>query len=229
MNHARTLTVTSRHGLSNRLRVLLSGSVLAQHTARAFAMLWPPTSGCAATFPQLFQNGWNVKDECAPANVKELDLTLQMWSEFPDLTASPAPALFVAYYGWLFEPRLYAQHAALMQRCANLMNELEPLPEIQHRIILQREQFRAPVIGVHLRRGDFVDYHPDVSNTLEFAIRAVEHFLERAADAQIFYAPMMAHPGTARANGCVIWASARNLANAAPFPNLPSWAEMCRA
>lgn len=177
-------------------------------------MLWPPTSGCAATFPQLFQNRWNVKDECAPVNVKELDLTLQKWSEFPDLTASPAPALFVAYYGWLFEPRLYAQHAALMQRCANLMNELEPLPEIQHRIILQREQFRAPVIGVHLRRGDFVDYHPDVSNTLEFAVRAVEHFLERASDAQIFLCTNDGAPAHRPRQRSVIWASARNLANA---------------
>jgi hypothetical protein len=58
----RTLSVTVWAGLANRLRVLLSGMVVAAASKRGFVLLWPRTRDCAASFDELFTNAWPVRE-----------------------------------------------------------------------------------------------------------------------------------------------------------------------
>lgn len=183
----RTLTILSRHGLANRLRMLVSGLVIARASNRRLTMFWTPSRACGCTFSALFQNQWDVKNEHAPEHVAWLDLGKLKTHEFPDLLASADSDLAIKYYGWLIQPALFPHHANLFQHCAKLFTQLEPLPEIQARIDAFRKQFfHAPVIGVHLRRGDFVWAHPESTNNLHAAIRTVEHYLAHTPNALIF-------------------------------------------
>jgi hypothetical protein len=200
----RTLTVITDTGLSNRLRVLLSGIVLADATQRHFRMLWTPDRNCGCTFDQLFSNHWNVENAYWDDDKSVWDLRRGTWQSFPDLTLVQKPALVLNYYSWLIKPRLYPQHAALETRCMALMNELEPLPALMQKIrAFQRAHFGRKMIGVHLRRGDFHHARPDVVANEAVAMQAVDEWLERAPDAGIFlctddgaYRPRDAEPYT---------------------------------
>lgn len=187
MSQTRALVLISHQGLCNRLKVLLSGLVVAETTHRAFTMHWTPTRTCAARFDQLFQNAWNITPERAAFADDALDFSLTPWDKFPDLLASTKPNLKIQHFGWLLRPALYPHHAPYMAQCAKKFVELEPRVEIQERIeSFQQQFFRARMVGVHLRRGDFVTARPNVVNNLSGAMDALERFLAQAPNAGIF-------------------------------------------
>ena len=184
---ARTLTLNAPYGLANRLRMLISGQVIAEESKREFTLYWPPTRHCGCAFEELFQNAWHVKSEPPPADHRLVNLGERKWREFPDLLASSEPHLAITHYDWLLQPALYPYHAQHFPRCIELFFQLEPIPAIQTQVHEFRERFfRTPMIGVHLRRGDLGAAHPDAMNNTKVAMRAVEQFLARAPDAKIF-------------------------------------------
>lgn len=182
----RSLTVTCHLGLCNRLRVLLSGKIIAQVTRRDFTMLWTPTVGCGCAFDQLFQNDWNVRGALPSEQVQWFDATRLPLRAFPDLLASDEAQLAVEANGWMFRPTLYAGHAALQEQARGLTCELAPVPSIAREIETFREQnFRDTMIGVHLRRGDFLRWRPDAVGNLETTFQVVDHWLGNAPGAGI--------------------------------------------
>jgi hypothetical protein len=182
----RSLTVTCHLGMCNRLRVLLSGKIIAQATRRDLTMLWTPTVGCGCAFDQLFQNDWNVRSDILPEQYHWLDGTRLPLRAFPDLLASAEPQLAVEANGWMFRPTLYPAHVALEQQARELTCELTPLPSIAQEIETFREQnFRDTMIGVHLRRGDFLRWRPDAVGNLSATFQVVDRWLDRAPAAGI--------------------------------------------
>lgn len=180
----RALTVTCHLGLCNRLRVLLSGKAIAQATQRAFAMRWVPTVGCGATFDQLFQNDWNVRADIELEQYQWLDTTGLALHAFPDLLAASEDRLAIENNGWMLRPTLYPAHVALEQRCREFMQELAPLPQISEQVeIFRAHNFRATMIGVHLRRGDFMRWRPDTVGNMEASFRVIDNWLDAAGDA----------------------------------------------
>jgi hypothetical protein len=182
----RTLTVYCRAGLSNRVRVLISGLALAEATSRRFRMLWARTHSCGAPFRELFASDWPVFD------VDAVDPTLaayrgDAWSHraASDLLAGGEPEVAVGLNSWLVPPdprRRPVQYA----RYRELLEELTPQATLRERI----EEFRArhfhpPVIGVHLRRGDFLRMRPEVADNTQAALAAVDRFLASAPHARI--------------------------------------------
>jgi hypothetical protein len=181
----RTLDIVSHQGLGNRLRMLISGMAIAEASDRYLTMYWNSTRACGCVFPQLFQNHWNVKNEQIP-NAPWIRPEQGTWQEFPDLLESSEPSLFVQYYGWLLQPNLYPHHARLVPRCVELFSCLELAPELDARVQTFRQQFfRAPVIGVHLRRSDFIWTFPNSTNNLNAAFDAVENYLAQAPNALV--------------------------------------------
>lgn len=199
---ARTLTVTSNAGLCNRLRVLLSGKVVAGATRREFAMLWQPDRVCAATFDQVFENEWNVGDDVEFDERHEIEFSHYAWNEIPDLLRAPQDHLFVRHFGWVYQPTRHAHHAALEPAVRALMLALSPVPTLQARIKSFREtHFRPKMIGVHLRRGDLVRWRPDTAGDLTPTMQTIDAWLDESPDAGILVctddgAP---HPYTGRA------------------------------
>ena len=179
------LTVYANSGLCNRLRVLFSGMAIAQATGRRFAMRWQ-TNLKTSFFDRLFQNEWNVRANVPLDGRRTIDLMTRPWRIFPDLTQMQDDWLIVGNYGWLIRPARYAHHAALLAQCASYMQDLKPVPALQERIdTFRANYFRPRMIGVHLRRGDFLLYRPDVVNNLAPTMETVDRWLGESPDAGI--------------------------------------------
>ena len=185
----RTLTVYCNGGLGNRLKVLLSGMVLAETTGRHFQMLWPRTPACVASFHSLFVNAWNV---IAPEQNQLDGLPYYpgwLGPELPDLLAETAPHLIVGHTSWLLRPALYPPHILLEARCKQLYQELCLVPELSARVEEFRSRhFRPVMVGVHVRRGDFIEQRPDAAGSAITTLAAVDRFLETSPAAGIFLA-----------------------------------------
>lgn len=187
--NARTLTVFCATGLSNRLYVLTSGMAIAAATGRAFRMLWPRTQACGAAFQELFANDWPVET----VDVKVLAKRPYAWSlhqpDPPNLRAAAEDDIVLGSHRTLVRPDLFPDHAALTESCLAGFRRLQPIPAIAETAARFRTQhFRPTMIGVHLRRGDFMQVRPDLMANTPQAIAAVETALAHLPEAGIFLA-----------------------------------------
>ncbi|MBK8050881.1 MAG: hypothetical protein IPK16_29540 [Anaerolineales bacterium] len=229
---ARTLTVFAHTGLSNRIYVLISGLALAAATGREFRMLWPRTPACGAAFHELFANEWPVEEVDAKA-IKDLPYA---WTRHnprpPDLLASTDNNVVLGSHQTLVRPDLYPAHAALVEPCLAWFRQLQPATEVAASVEAFRSQhFRATMIGVHLRRGDYVTLRPDLLDNTAAALAAVEAALQRLPQAGIFLATDDGAPGldgrslpgegvrerfTHQFGARVVWTTPRSLDRCAP-------------
>lgn len=183
---SRALDVYSGDGLCNRLLVLLSGHALAEASGRVFGMDWHLKDTCSCPFDQLFQGEWRVRPTHTFDAAQWRDLRFLPPAEFPDLLQSADPVLRVRHHLSLIQPQLYPRHIALQERVRELFQSLEPIPCIRaHVESFRAAHFRSPMIGVHLRRGDFDHSRPDVVNNLAGAFAAVDRYLDLAPGAGI--------------------------------------------
>ena len=125
INQDKTLTAFCPLGLSNRLRVLLSGLALAEAAGRRFTMLWPITPACAAPFADLFANDWPVQTVDAAA-LKDLSYVSGWFGELPDLLIDHNPHLVIGHPSWLIRPGQFSAHDRLLDRCRSLLAGLQP-------------------------------------------------------------------------------------------------------
>lgn len=203
----RTLTVGCRHGLANRLRVLASGLAWERLTGRRFTLLWPTSAACAAPFDQLFMP--------VPAVQPADDAEVRRLSPFGgyvhptifDIGMADAPDLRLRTPGWLVPPRLSpvtvailrwlpgspapftAQHADVMREAANCLAALRPVPSIQARIdAFTAAHFRTPMVGLHIRRGDFGTARSDGGLNINAVLSATRALLRRLPEAGVFIA-----------------------------------------
>ena len=180
-----TLTLFCPSGLANRLRVLVSGRALAEASGRTFRMLWPRTPVCSAGFHELFANDWPVTDvDHLDRNLRAHRVTSWLPGQPPVSVSDPRPDIVLGVSGWLIR---IDSPSALRARCAELLAELSPLTALQDQIEAFRwRHFRPTMIGLHLRRGDFLLKRPDVAGNTREALEALDRFLEQGPDAGVF-------------------------------------------
>ena len=107
--------------------------------------------------------------------------------ELPDLLAETVPHLIVGCASWPLRPALHPTHAPLEAHCMKLSQELRLVPDLSAQVeAFQSRHFRPVMVGVHVRRGDFVDQRPDVTGDTTKVITAVDRFLELYPSAGIF-------------------------------------------
>lgn len=183
---ARSLTVACWAGLGNRLRLLISGMAVADASERQFTMLWPRTRDCSAGFSDLFVNDWPVQEVSLDA-VKDMPPYLGYYCPpLPDALTSPEPHMAILTPHALLAPAYSQAHAALMPRAAETMAALQLRPALAAQVAeFQATHFRRPMIGVHLRRGDFNYYALNVARNLDSSYLAVDTLLRRWPDAGI--------------------------------------------
>jgi hypothetical protein len=174
------------YGLANRLRVLLSGMVVAEATEREFAMLWPRTRACAALFDELFSVSWNVHPAEVDVCRRTPSVSQQCRQHSPGWLVNIEPHLAFQDVNWLYAGIPGFNRSELDRRAAALLAQLEPRPELRMQVeAFVAERFRPAMIGVHLRRGDFMRVRKDVAANSRAALAAVERYLDRAPDAGI--------------------------------------------
>ena len=182
----RTLSVCCFSGLANRLRVLISGLAVAEATGRLFKCFWPRTEAGGALFSELFESALDVVGEEPP--------DIRSWTVYggwfdppvPDLMHSSATHLQISTSDWLIRPRSYPAHVALGLRGATTLSGLRPSAYVQSQVeAFRAANFRPTMIGVHLRRGDFIRAQPGSAANTAQAMAAVAGQLERLPDAGI--------------------------------------------
>ncbi len=173
-------------GLCNRLRVLTSSLALAEASGRSLQMLWPTSSECTASFQSLFTNDWPVIDR-RPHQLPHADrIRTYDDHEIPDLLTSDEAELYVGAYSWLLQPIQFAHHTAAFKRTQEIFRQLRPTPAIQHAVDdFRNAHFRSRMIGVHLRRGDFMHLRPDLSGNTPEAFAEIDRILSLDPDAGI--------------------------------------------
>jgi hypothetical protein len=181
----RTLTAFCPLGLSNRLRVLLSGLALAEAAGRRFTMLWPITPACAAPFADLFAGDWPVETVDTAALVG-LPYVSGWFGILPDMLAARDQRLVIGHPTWLIRPGQFPGHDSLLDRSQALFARLQPVAPIQQAVDEFRQyHFRPAMIGVHLRRGDHLRGRPDAASNTAQACAATDQFLRESPDAGI--------------------------------------------
>ncbi len=228
-----SLTVACYGGLSNRLRVLLSGVALAEATGRRFTMLWPVRPTCGAPYEALFENAWGVvTQKPSPPEAAWLPaLGGDMGRDWFDIATAPQPEIAVSSTTWLVEPDFCPSHAPLRQRCGELMEQLRPVPAVRDRVAAFRAaHFRPTMLGVHLRRADFLRRLPYCAHNTGPALAALRRLLQQYPAAGIFLSTDDGGPdpvtGAAQYEGVreklraafgdrVVWTTPRTLENGA--------------
>lgn len=202
-----TLTVGCPSGLANRLRVLASGLAWQRLTGRRFTLWWPRCAPCAAGFTDLFEPLACV-EECPEQAVLDLPAVgSYLFAPMGDLGLCTEPHVAFRCSGWLVPPRLSpfatwmagllpqapapftTQHAQVLELAASELERLRPRPAVLGRVehVVSRS-FRRPMIGVHLRRGDFSAVRPDALAEPDRVIAAVREQLRRFPGAGVFLA-----------------------------------------
>jgi len=202
----RSLTAFCSEGLSNRLRVLTSGLALAEATGRTFRMFWPKSATCNALFQDLFENDWPVEVGRWKDFVQLGEVQSYLDEQIPDLFDSSAEHLRVSAFTWLMPPSdqscprmigaeiepanredpVEPRRIALIDRTKDFVRQLQPAPHVQRAIDeFRAAKFRPRMIGVHLRRGDFVKLRPDLAGNTAEAMVEIDRILALEPDAGI--------------------------------------------
>lgn len=183
---SRRLTAYSFVGLTGRLRCLLSGMALAEATDRQFCMYWPRTTHCGASFHDLFSNEWPVVAVDAADVASHRRRSFAATDPIPDLRTSSDVHLHVTSGTWMVPMRESGTPGPLARRCGELFDRLQPTEEI-HGLVhdFVRRSFRPTMVGVHVRRGDFVSVYPNIVDSIDRTTAAVDRYLEDAPSAGV--------------------------------------------
>lgn len=182
----KSLTVVCDAGLCNRIIALVSGLLIAKHTSRDFRMCWPRTKACSASFHELFSNDWQVEEN--DINIfKEKYTCYDGWRYLvPNLLEINAENITIFTHTSLISTRLYPQHQELLPEYFDLLNQLTPTQKIQKQIEdFRNTNFRPFMIGVHLRRGDFVSSYPESAANLKSALLEIDRISRENLDSGI--------------------------------------------
>ena len=182
----KSLTLFSRSGLANRLRVLVSGLAVAETAGRAFTMYWPRTPPCSAVFGELFSNKWPVIDvDVLDPSIASMHVDAWYEPSGRQLLTDTRERIVLGLNTWVIKPGDRST-PEVGRRCNDHIRALQPIPELSERIAgFKARHFRPTMIGVHLRRGDFLRHRPDVAGNTKPAMDAVDKMLATAPDAGI--------------------------------------------
>jgi len=148
-------------------------------------MYWPLNTACNAPYDSLFNNDWGVISKVEKM-LPSIPL-INGWHEtLPDVILSDERNLEINYVDWLIAPQLYKSHQELWNPCLEKINELEPIPALKSCIQgFVNEKFLPKMIGVHIRRGDFVTSRPEAAGNTKEVLKALDSIVEEHPSAGI--------------------------------------------
>ena len=181
-----SVTYLTDYGLANRMRAHVMAWDFARRTDRTLAVNWAVTAQCAARFDDLFVRGASPRTVSGRVYLSHYDRASDVASH--DLLDDVRHEAFVLDIGWQAisrEPFL----RRLANRTPDARSALIPHPALVAQVDAVAAQWPQRVVGVHVRRGDFVT-HANQAVPLRRYITALNQVLAdaRLSDAAIFLA-----------------------------------------
>jgi len=152
-----SLAYVCRAGLANRLTAHLAAANIAAATGRDLAVYWPRTRECAATFEELFAS-YSAPDCGERPNHHHLlgcDPNRVSFQSACDAVARRQEPLVLLDYTWQYLPGTLLRAAARNGGELSLA-ALRPHGPILEEVARTVAAWSPPVLGVHIRRGDFL-------------------------------------------------------------------------
>lgn len=186
------VTYLVMQGLTNRLKAHVMAAHVADRLGRVLVPVWYPTPECHATFEDLFDSpdaGWTYRTH------RMLSYTVGADIANPGLYALHVEKadLLVLDLDWQY---IYTEH--LLNRVGGIeafqalfARTATPQADILRRVEATVSGWDRPMIGVQIRRGDFVTFRQAIS--IQAYIDATERALEQQGDAGILLSSDASH------------------------------------
>lgn len=186
----RLVSYLAHRGLANRMRAHYVAQDFALRTGRTLAANWPRTDECHATLTDLFE--WDGPSSF-PANARTIVVRYDPEEDlaWPGLDGDPRADAVVLDAPWQNIKRLPFKRR-FGDRLDAARRFLVPRPDIQAEADAFDRDWPPAVIGVHIRRGDFVTVAQQALPTYRY-VRAIAAAL---ADAPPGCALFLASDGT---------------------------------
>ncbi len=184
----RVLIVQPLEGLANRLRVLASAKLMAEHTGRNLLVSWTrqPTR-CNARWTDLFVNPvdeypypyrvlkYQEKFQCNKVRILIPFQQPEILTELEPILQSDIPVIAVSHFG-LFKPQWVLQ-AEFQDIRSRFYRSLKPISKIEQTVksVVDGQFANHEVIGVHIRRTDL---RPDLGDVPPQQISPTSLFIE---------------------------------------------------
>lgn len=186
-------------GLANRLRVLISGLYLSQKTHREMNLIWKKNSACGCKFKDLFAykniKHFRVRTLSPLYHVKKIDLLVNNLTKEGLIKIIKDTKIKKVYFrgcnNWLLEPKeSFEDKKNLIEEYLKIFKELKLRDEIVKEInnFYENNFKNRSVLGVHIRKSDFIKHHPKSRDNLEIFKREVKNYLNKNPNTIIFVA-----------------------------------------
>jgi len=177
------LTCVAVAGLCNRIRTLLGAQTLAEETGRELAVFWRKCKACGCEWSDLFLPSVNIltaepKIEFPLTGPPEGREAIEARLRDAARSAGVRDVVFSAvYFG---DPAQHIRHFDRLFRAT---------PAIERRVAELTARCRRPVVGVHVRRGDFsAQRGSPVTASTDSYVRAVSAQMQAAGAHTIYLA-----------------------------------------
>ncbi len=150
----RYVTYLCMAGLGNRLQAHIAAYSYGLRVGRRLLVRWTRNKHLGATFDDLFQPTFpSCCNYRSYTILRTHDHKNSANHHFPE----PSSEL-VAFGSWFSPMNIEALLSREHSLARHIAATLSPIPEIAERVSAGVAKFRRPIVGVHIRRGDFYDH-----------------------------------------------------------------------
>ncbi len=171
-------------GLCNRLRALFSAKYSSDILNKDMEFIWIKNSSCGAEFSDLFENTeFNITNNYSlwkKIFFKELDFSRDKNTQkIPiDILKYNTKNKIIHTYISLFSPRDFPYHDISLRESNKIFNILKPIKYVRDEVEnFTTKNFKNKIMGVHIRRGDFILYFKEKTQNLDSFIKEMDNFL----------------------------------------------------
>ncbi len=145
----RYVVSAAQGGLSNRIKCIVSSMKIAKETKKELLLYWPKNEGCNSSFKDLFDN--------KISEIKKEELLEMMKSGKKGCKFLVRDSSLLDSFGekdiFGFETKLYEKKKEIIEYLSEIKIKKDVLNLVEK---FYRENLKNKIIGIHIRRGDFL-------------------------------------------------------------------------
>ncbi len=188
--------ISAAHGgLSNRIKCLVSSMDIAKNTGRSILLCWAKNKDCNSTFSELFENKIiEISKEDLRKMLKSKDSKVILGGENFSIGNEKYIINDLPFFSFVDKEQGYDFHKTSPEIRLKIVRYLKGL-KIKKSItdeveIFYKKKFKGRMVGVHIRKGDFVFIKNGVGNVSseKMFIKKIKEEIEKNKETKFFLA-----------------------------------------